>query len=131
MALLLERYCFLLEEKGVVGDAMCESRGGKEDRRLKDSFNRLYRKGTDYVKSERFQNVLTSCQLKVKPKTSNVSGLQLADIVAHPSRREMLLEAGVQQSNNRVLGDSIIDVIQDKYYSRYGKTHGYGKKMIP
>ena len=62
LAILLERYVLFLERIKARGDAMAESRGGKEDRRLKDSFNRLCKQGTDYVAADRFQIVLTSMQ---------------------------------------------------------------------
>jgi Protein of unknown function (DUF3800) len=70
LAVLLERAMFYLESIGAQADVMAESRGGKEDRRLKDSFERLCEKGTEYISPERFQAVLTSKQLKVKPKTA-------------------------------------------------------------
>ena len=38
LALLLERFTFFLEHQEVKGDVMAESRGGKEDMRLKKSF---------------------------------------------------------------------------------------------
>lgn len=74
LALLLERYRIFLEQRQTEGDLMAESRGGKEDRRLKDSFSRLWKDGTEYVSPDRFQEVLTSKQLKVKPKANNISG---------------------------------------------------------
>jgi hypothetical protein len=49
MAVLLERFVFFLNRKGATGDVMAESRGGKEDMRLKESFARLWEKGTDFT----------------------------------------------------------------------------------
>jgi hypothetical protein len=46
LAILLERYVLFLERVDARGDAMAESRGGKEDIRLKDSFHRLWKNGT-------------------------------------------------------------------------------------
>ncbi|HTY23872.1 MAG TPA: DUF3800 domain-containing protein [Desulfomonilaceae bacterium] len=40
LAVLLERYFFFLNRREVVGDVMAESRGGKEDRRLKAGSSR-------------------------------------------------------------------------------------------
>jgi hypothetical protein len=90
LALLLERYTFFLESIFEQGDVMGESRGGKEDRRLKASFEKLWNEGTQYISPQRFHDVFTSKQLKVKPKSNNISGLQLADLIAHPSRNEIL-----------------------------------------
>ena len=42
LAVLLERYVFYLNRANSQGDVMAESRGGKEDMRLKDSFHRLW-----------------------------------------------------------------------------------------
>jgi len=68
LALLLERYTFFLEQKYKQGDVMAESRGGKEDKRLKASFEKLWKEGTQFIPQERFHEIFTSKQLKVKPK---------------------------------------------------------------
>lgn len=100
LEVMMERYLFYLESLGAVGDVMAESRGGKEDMRLKKVFTGLHEKGTDFVKPERFQKRFTSKQLKVKPKGANVAGLQLADLLAHPSRRDVLVDNGHMEGNN-------------------------------
>ena len=41
LAVLLERFVFFLEQAGCKGDVMAESRGGKEDKRLKPIFYSL------------------------------------------------------------------------------------------
>jgi len=58
---------------------MSESRGGHEDRRLQESFARIVANGTDFVSAAQFTATLTSRQLKTKPKSANIAGLQLAD----------------------------------------------------
>lgn len=128
LALLLERFAFFLEQKSEKGDVIAESRGGKEDRRLKDSFAGLWENGTDYVSQERFQNVQTSKQLKVKPKSNNISGLQIADIVAHPSRNEILRENGLLNKQIAPFALKVIAILQKKYY-QYGNNI-YGKKFL-
>ncbi|MEE4311731.1 MAG: DUF3800 domain-containing protein [candidate division KSB1 bacterium] len=128
LALLLERDAMFLEQNQVQGDVMAESRGGKEDRKLKDSFNRLWIYGTEYVNPERFQRVLTSKQLKVKPKANNVSGLQIADIIAHPSRSEILIENKKINIELAPFAKKIVKILEDKYYQYNGKI--FGKKFI-
>ena len=128
LAVLLERYFFFLNERGCKGDVMAESRGGKEDMRLKNSFSGLWEEGTEYIPAEKFHDVLTSKQLKVKPKTNNVAGLQLADLLAHPSRNEMLAEKGFLEKGLRPFGREIVAILQNKYYQRGGRI--YGKKFI-
>ena len=128
LAILLERYYFFLNERVAKGDVMAESRGGKEDLRLKSSFAKLWEDGTEYIPAEKLRAVLTSKQLKVKAKTNNVAGLQLADLLAHPSRNEMLQEKGFLEEGLRPFGKEIVRILQGKYYQRGGKV--YGKKFI-
>ncbi|MGD8290060.1 MAG: DUF3800 domain-containing protein [Desulfobacterales bacterium] len=128
LAMLLERYTFFLEQKQIPGEVMAESRGGKEDRRLKASFAKLWQEGTQFISPERFHEVFTSKQLKVKPKSNNISGLQLADIIAHPSRNEILSENKLLDRPLAPFAKKIIDILQSKYYQHQGKV--FGKKFI-
>ncbi|MEA1977956.1 MAG: DUF3800 domain-containing protein [Chloroflexota bacterium] len=128
LALLLERFTFFLEQHMVNGDVMAESRGGKEDLRLKKSFSKLWSEGTEYLNPDRFHNVFTSKQLKVKPKANNISGLQLADLIAHPSRNEILDENGLLERSLPPFGTKVIEILQRKYYKHGDKV--FGKKFI-
>jgi hypothetical protein len=128
LAVLLERYVFFLERIGAVGDVLAESRGGRDDRRLKDSFARLWTNGTEYVSPERMQKVLTSKQLKVKPKMNNIAGLQLADLVAHPSRNEILREQKLLDRDLAPFAQQVIQVLQLKYDQNAGRI--FGKKFL-
>ena len=128
MAVLLERFVFFLKRMNSQGDVMAESRGGKADMRLKDSFARLWEKGTDYVAPEQFKEALTSKQLKVKPKINNISGLQLADLIAHPSRNEILAEQDMLGRDVKPFAMSVIEILQKKY-DRRGKEV-FGKKFL-
>jgi hypothetical protein len=128
LAILLERYLFFLSSKHFQGDVMAESRGGKEDKRLKASFFKLWNEGTQYVAPEKFHEVFTSKQLKVKPKANNVSGLQLADLVAHPSRNEILNENNLLERPIAPFAEKIISILQGKYYQKEGKI--FGKKFL-
>lgn len=134
LAVLLERFVLFLHCGGHRGDVMVEQRGGVEDRKLKDSYRRLYERGTENIPSERWQACLTSGELKVKPKTANVAGLQLADLIAHPSQREVLIEHGLLIDRRDIFGDQISAILrQDKYYRnrQTGEIAGYGKKLLP
>jgi hypothetical protein len=128
LAILLERFVFFLEQHDSRGDVLAESRGGKEDVRLKKAFRRLWEKGTDYIAPETFQHYLTSCELKVKPKANNISGLQIADIIAHPSRNEILNENGFSEIAIAPYAKRIIEVLQSKYYRR--EENIFGKKFL-
>ena len=127
LAVLLERYVYFLNRRGAQGDVIAESRGGKEDRRLKESFVRLCEKGSDYADAGQISGALTSRQLKVKQKSNNLAGLQLADLVAHPSRNEILSENGYAMTI-APFAAKVIAVLQSKYDQQGGRV--FGKKML-
>lgn len=119
---------FFLEGIDKVGDVIAESRGGKEDMRLKSSFTRLWEEGTDFLSPDRFQKSFTSKQLKVKPKLNNISGLQIADLLAHPSRNEILNEHELLTRRIAPFAEKIIKILSKKYYQGEGKI--FGKKFL-
>ena len=128
LAVLLERFVFFLNRRGAQGDMLAESRGGHEDRRLKRSFSRLWELGTDYVPPDQFRRALTSKQLKVKVKANNIAGLQLADLVAHPSRNEILIENGHLGRPLAPFAQKVVSILQSKYDRQGVRT--FGKKFI-
>ena len=128
LAVLLERFVFFLRRRRKIGDVMAESRGGKEDMRLKRSFERLYEQGTLFVEERQFRDALSSRQLKVRPKTNNIAGLQLADLIAHPSRNEILLEQGLLDRPLAPFASRVVEILQLKY-DRMG-SRVFGKKFI-
>jgi hypothetical protein len=129
---LLERYVQWLDRLSVQGDVLAESRGGKEDRRLKDSFERIHEHGTEFVGADVFARCLTSKQLKVKLKANNIAGLQLADLIAHPSFRASLARQQ-RQALAANFGDQIAQILEDQKYVRSpdGKIDGWGRKWLP
>ncbi|RJP79377.1 MAG: DUF3800 domain-containing protein [Candidatus Zixiibacteriota bacterium] len=132
LEILIERFCFFLETSEATGDVLAESRGGKEDRRLKASFHRHFSTGTRFINPEKIAQRLTSSQLKVKSKSNNIAGLQFADIIAYPSYR-----AALARHDNRPLPEDfsgkIITILEtSKYYrSSAGEIQGYGRKWLP
>ncbi|MDQ7831443.1 MAG: DUF3800 domain-containing protein [Desulfovibrionaceae bacterium] len=132
LAVMLERFVRDLELNTLVGDVLAESRGGKEDRRLKDSFQRLVQQGTEYVSRDVFTATLSSGQLKVKPKQFNISGLQLADIIAHPSYK-CTLHRRQKKSLPDNFGGKIAQLLEKSKYHRSpsGVIDGWGRKWLP
>jgi hypothetical protein len=132
LKVLIERYVRWLKAQRLQGDVMAESRGGNEDRRLKASFERIYDEGSDWIKPDTIHACLTSRQLKVKPKANNIAGLQLADIIAHPSYK-----AALARRNNEAppsnFGGQIAQLLEtSKYYrSPSGQIIGWGVKWLP
>ena len=106
----------------------------KADEKLIDSFERLYKFGTDNIPKENWQRTLTSHELKLHRKEANIAGLQLADMIAHPSRREILKENHLIIDDRDIFGDKICEILQRSKYRRDNKTgriDGFGKKLLP
>jgi len=131
LAAMLERYCGFLNFFNACGDVMVESRQKKEDRELKAAYETVYETGTQWRGRDFFRNVLTSHKIKLKPKKANVAGLQLADLLAYPSKQEILVSEK-RIDDNQVFGEQICRVIQDKYNKQVhqGKVMGYGKIFL-
>ena len=129
---LLERYCGFLNFYNAQGDVLAESRGGSEDLKLKRAYQRLYREGTWYWNCAFFQRTLTSSEIKVKLKSANIAGLQLADLLAHPSKQEILLEEQRIDDPGDNFGQQICQCIQTKYNKHVyeGSIRGYGKIFL-
>lgn len=110
---------------------MLESRGGKEDMRLKQAYTRILSNGTDWIEAENIDETITSKELKIKPKAANISGLQIADLLAYPLYRCSLKIFNLKDDGIETFNERIIDVIKPKIYSRNNKIEGYGLKLLP
>jgi hypothetical protein len=132
LEILLERYVYLLRQLGAVGDVMAEVRGGKPDRRLEKSFARLYDNGTSYIRPSMMARNLTGRSLKMRPKSANVAGLQIADMIAAPSALYVRSVYNDESSPNRFGGKIVSILVAEKYYRRHnGVINRYGIKWLP
>lgn len=130
LELLVERYVFFLRERDAIGDSMAESRNKKEDLRLKKSYKHLWKNGNNYLNAELFQKFLSSSSLKIKPKSKNVTGLQLADLLTLASRNEILITNSLTDKELSPFNSEIIKILRNKYYKKQGVIEGYGMKLI-
>lgn len=128
LAVLLERYCGFLNFYNATGDVMAENRQSKEDKELRTAYEKLYETGTHFRGCDFFRNVLTSHKIKLKPKIANIAGLQLADLLAHPSKQEILRDEGQIQTVG-IFGQQICRAIMNKYnkHAYENRIKGYGK----
>ena len=88
--------------------------------------------GTWYHGSKFFQQALTSSQIKLKPKSANIAGLQLSDLLAYPSKQEILIEEQRIDDPGDNFGKQICQCIQGKYNRQVyqGRIEGYGKVFL-
>ncbi len=131
MAIILERFHLRLKEVGAVGDMMFESRGGKEDMRLKQSYKNIYEHGPDWVKATDIHDTLTTCELKIKPKSANIAGLQVADLVAYPMYRYALKFYKIKDDGRDTFNERMLEILKIKIQKNENRMDGYGLKKLP
>jgi hypothetical protein len=133
MGFMLQRYCGFLNHISRCGDVMAESRGGREDRLLRDSYERTYERGAWQRPAAFFQKALTTRQLKLKGKRANIAGLQLADILGHPVKQEVLRRYDYLHDPSRPFARRLIEVIEGKFNKHLydGRVEGYGYVLYP
>ena len=131
LAAILERYCGLLKYLGARGDVMAESRGKEEDRALKEAYLNVLNAGTLFRSPEFFKEVLTSKEIKLKPKIANIAGLQISDLIAYPCKDAILIDEG-RITDAGTFGIKVCEELENKYNYRRdtGRVRGYGKIFI-
>lgn len=109
---------------------MPERRGTDKDAELQAAYIRVWEKGTYYVPAKRIQNALRAKNLKHRWKRENIAGLQLCDLVAHPSHmitRERLNHEVSLGKFCEKMKPILLDSKYDRSYS--GVITGYGIKV--
>lgn len=131
LAALLERYAGWLHMRRAVGDVMAESRGGREDQELRTAFEITLQKGTRFHSPQQFQAVLTSGEIKLKKKEHAVAGLELADLLAYPLKREMIAERRGEDLG-KDFSSTLLDTVRRKMNCQLhtGRVAGYGKVWL-
>lgn len=133
MEVLVEKYVQFLERKNAIGDIMPEGRLGKKDERLQAAYIAVRAAGTYYVPRERMRARVPSSHLKFRYKRDNVAGLQLADLLAHPSHMVIRERMGHAVTIGAFCG-TVKELLMDRKYDRSpynGKITGYGMKWLP
>ncbi len=132
LAAMLERYCGFLNRFNAQGDVMAESRGGTEDKQLKAAYQHLYQSGTYFRDASFFDRVLTSKEIKLKPKSANIAGLQLADLLVYPCKQQILIADNRISDRGDTFGKEICRAISSKYNRRLrdGRIAGYGQVFL-
>ena len=129
VSVLTDLYGQWLNNIGGTGDVMAESRGKKEDQEVKDDFHRYMRGDTNpregiltHGGTQEARLPISSNHIKLNLKLRNIAGLQLADLLAYPSRKGFLVE------NERVPGDSPSNAT-DRFYELI-KSKSYATRLL-
>ena len=133
LGFLLQRFAGYLNHINRVGDILGEARGGREDRLLKESYSRVFERGVWMTRSEVFQSALTSSELKLKPKSANISGLQLADLLGHPVKQGVLKYFGHASDELAPFAERLMGIVEPKFNRHLydGRVEGYGMVLFP
>lgn len=132
LTVMLERYVMFLDRIGQSGDVMAESRGKKDNMRLERAYKYIYANGSEHVSVRHFQQHLSSREIKIQPKTANISGLQIADAIANPCYRALICEK-TNVAMQADFGKRVVEtLLRNKFLkSPYGKIKGWGTKILP
>ncbi|OGJ90704.1 MAG: hypothetical protein A2487_15285 [Candidatus Raymondbacteria bacterium RifOxyC12_full_50_8] len=122
---LVEKYAEFLREKNGIGDVLAENRGGHEDIQLKGAYRALLENGTIARTPSYFKQVLSSSEIKIKPKSANIAGTQLADLLAHPCKQATVLSGSEKDVWESSFGARIYATIEDRFF--HGKE---GKALL-
>lgn len=133
LGFLLQRFAGYLNHINRVGDILGESRGGREDRLLKESYSRVFERGIWMTRSDVFQSALTSGELKLRPKSANIAGLQLADLLGHPVKQWILNHFGDATEDLAPFAQRLMGVIDGKFNRHLydQRLEGYGVVLYP
>ena len=84
------------------------------------------------VRARDLRRTFTSRELKIQTKQALESGIEIADLLAHPSRSEILAEHGFLDKPLAPFASRVVEgVLGSKYYSNDGRVEGYGKNLLP
>lgn len=122
LAVLLNRVRgFLVPWKSEHADIIVESRGKVEDRQIKEAYVKLITEGSLFGNGAYYRKAYPEKELIVKPKITNIAGLQLADVFAFGQKVRTIME------NNkpfpRPLGnfDKQLAEVVDGLVNRFGR----------
>lgn len=132
MKILVEKYARFLERQESFGDIMPEGRKGPKDARLQEAFEEVRQEGVFYYSPEQIRYRIPGSKLKFRYKSDNIAGLQLADLLAHPSHMHIRKSEG-HDVEPGTFALKVRDILVGSKYDRShnGTIRGYGMKYLP
>ena len=118
--ILVERFCMEIGDVEDGGVIVVERRGPTLDRELELAWLNLKIQGTQYVQASKIDKRIIA--LNLRPKSDNLAGLQLADLVVTPIGRHLL---GKETKED-------FRIVESKFRrNRKGEYEGYGLTVLP
>ncbi|MBG0810366.1 DUF3800 domain-containing protein [Methylosinus sp. H3A] len=132
MQILVEKFARFLVRKNSFGDIMPEGRKGKKDAALQVAYDDVRGKGNYYFPPEQIRYRIPASKLKIRYKSDNIAGLQLADLLAHPSHMH-IRACNKHPVSIGKYADAVIGILAASKYDRssQGRIAGYGVKYLP
>jgi len=130
--ILVEKFARFLDRKNDFGDVVPEGRKGKKDGQLQYAYEAVRSVGNHYYPPEKICYRIPSKSLKFRYKHENIAGLQLADLLAHPSH--MYIRSSRRHDVNLgAYARKVKDILVNEKYdrSKAGFVSGYGTKYLP
>jgi hypothetical protein len=111
---------------------MPESRQDK-DALLQLAYDGVRKTGTDFLGKDRIASAIRSSHLKFRRKADNIAGLQLCDLLAHPSHMYTRSLMGHDVALGAFASQVSALLVSAKYDRSpwNGKIIGYGIKHLP
>lgn len=118
--ILVERFCFDIGDATGGGVIVAEKRDPTLDRELDLAWLNLKIQGTRFLRANEIEKRVLG--LNLRPKSANLAGLQLADLVATPIGRHVIGKPANEDWR----------IVCEKFRrNRAGKVDGYGLVILP
>ncbi|MER8416230.1 hypothetical protein NKH21_01860 [Mesorhizobium sp. M1329] len=132
MEIIVEKFAHFLRRMNSTGDIMPEARGNNQDKALQREFWTCRTMGTRFAEFALTRARIPSSSLKFRTKKDNIAGLQLCDLLAHPSHYTIRQNMGHKVHLGQFCEKVSEMLVRQKYdRSYYGDVRGYGFKHIP
>jgi len=120
LRLLVERFCFEVGNREAGGAIVAEKRGQPLDHELEIAWLEMKVSGTRYLQAKDLERRIAG--LNLRSKSSNIAGLQLADLIVSPIGRKILGKSPKED----------YAIIETKFRRHSnGNYDGYGLVVLP
>ena len=114
------------------GDILIEARSKGEDRRTRATYIEIYN-GRGYNRLQDATKYYSSGEIKLKPKSANIAGLQFVDLICHAARRYILTKYGLADNiKHSSYEQQIVEILVESKFRRLeDKIEGFGIRLFP